>query len=33
VSVSETKTATSQVGRLSWRQLNNYRELKNKAWD
>ena len=33
VSVSDTKTATSLVGRLSWRQLNNYRELKNKTWD
>lgn len=33
VSVSEPKTATSQVGRLSWRQLNNYRELKNKTWN
>ena len=28
--VSDTKTATSKVGRLSWRQINNYHELKNK---
>ncbi len=30
VTVSDTKTATSTVGRLSWRQINNYRELKNQ---
>lgn len=28
--ISETKTADSTVGRLSWRQINNYRELKLK---
>lgn len=29
--VSDTKTVNSTVGRLSWRQINNYRELKNKS--
>lgn len=33
VTVSDTKTATSTVGRLSWRQINNYRELRNKDWN
>lgn len=33
VTVSDTKSATSTVGRLSWRQINNYRELKNKTWN
>lgn len=31
--ISDTKTVNSTVGRLSWRQINNYRELKNKSWD
>ncbi len=29
---AETVTATSPTGRLSWRQINNYQELKNKSW-
>lgn len=33
VTVSDTKTATSTVGRLNWRQINNYRELRNKDWN
>ncbi|MBY0455298.1 MAG: pilus assembly protein PilY [Burkholderiaceae bacterium] len=33
LSISETKTATSTVGRLSWRQINNYQELKYKSWE
>lgn len=28
----QTKTADFLVGRLSWRQINNYKELKNKSW-
>ena len=28
----QTVTATNPTGRLSWRQINNYQELKNKLW-
>ena len=28
----QTVTATNPTGRLSWRQINNYQELKNKSW-
>ena len=27
-----TQSATYPVGRLSWRQINNYQDLKNKSW-
>ncbi|CAM3516099.1 pilus assembly protein [Paracidovorax anthurii] len=30
LSISDVKTAETVVGRLSWRQINNYRELKGK---
>lgn len=30
---AETVTAKNPTGRLSWRQINNYQELKNKSWD
>lgn len=34
VTISDTiTTPPTDVGRLSWRQLNNYRELRNKTWD
>lgn len=33
LSLSDTQTATSTVGRLSWRQINNYQELKHKSWE
>ncbi len=33
VTLSDTKTATATVGRLNWRQINNYRELRNKTWN
>jgi len=35
LTISEEKTADSLVGRLSWRQINNYQDLKNKTtgWD
>ncbi|MDB5894596.1 MAG: pilus assembly protein PilY, partial [Rhodoferax sp.] len=29
ISVSSTTTITSIAGRLSWRQINNYQDLKN----
>lgn len=29
---SDTESVESLVGRLSWRQINNYQELKNKSW-
>jgi len=31
LTISEEKTADSLVGRLSWRQINNYQDLKNKT--
>ena len=32
LSISGTKSADSAVGRLNWRQINNYQDLKNKSW-